>query len=467
MTRRIALLLLLAAASCGAPAVEHPELGFDVPEAWTAGTAPKGTVPAAWWTSFGDSRLTTLVGEALERNSNLQAAAARVARAAAQARIAGADLYPMVSGGGSARRGRQVFVGFPIPGEEVLSTTSTTFGLSLDLSWEVDLWGRLRAKESAALADVQAAQADFAGARLSLVAQTAKIYFAVLEAREQVRLARATVESNRSTTERIRERYQMGLRPALDMRLTEANLSASEATLRMNQERLDATLRQFEILLGRYPSAELAPEGKLPAVPGPVPAGLPSELLERRPDIVAAERRLAAAHERETEAFASLFPRLSLTAAGGTTSEELSDLVDWDYRVWNLAANLLQPIFQGGRLLAAVDLAEAGAKEALARYTDAALRAFGEVETALAAERLLAEREAALVKAVEHSRAASEIAERRYNEGLSNIVALLEVQRRLTSVESMLQNVRRARLEARVNLHLALGGGFEEAKESK
>lgn len=455
----------LGLAACGsAPPVEHPEFPVDVPRAWTAPGAADGRPPGRWWTGFGDPALDALVGEALGKNFSLQAAAGRVHSALAQARIAGADLSPHLAASARGSRQRQNFVGFPIPGgADVLSTTYNSFGLSLDLSWELDLWGRLRARHSAALADVEAEAADYEAARLSLAARVSAAYFAVIAARRQVELARSTLESNRATTERIRDRYRRGLRPALDLRLSEANLSSSEATLRFREAQLDPLVRQLELLLGRYPSGRIGTGATLPEIRAGVPAGLPSELLRRRPDMAAAERRLAASRERVSEAVASLFPQFRLTASGGTASDELSDLADGDFRVWSLAGNLLAPLLQGGRLRAGVALAEAVEHQAFALYAEAALRAFNEVETALASEAALAARERALAEAVELSRSAHALSQRRYAGGLIDIVSLLDVQRRLFLAESELVQVRRARLEARINLLLALGGGIEEA----
>ncbi len=466
------ILFLMAAggmAACaGSPAVKPPAPPVKVPESWTAAETPPGEPRPEWWKDFGDALLDGLVTEALGRSFSLKSAATRVEAALAQARIAGADVYPLLSAGGTGLRQRQNFIGLPIPGgPEVLSTTYTSFGISLDLAWEVDLWGRLRARESAALADAEAAGADYAGAQLSLAAQSAKAYFAAVEARRQVELARSTAGNNREVTARIRDRYVRGLRPALDLRLSEANLAASEATLRLREEQLDRALRQLETLLGRYPAAQLGTAEDLPGLPPPVPAGLPSELVTRRPDLVAAERRLAAAGQRIREARASLYPQVRLTASGGTASSELSDLLDKDFRVWNVVGNLLAPLFQGGRLRAGVDLARANVQQALALYAEAVLRAFSEVETALASERILAERETALREAVEQSRAAYGISQQRYAGGLVDIVTLLDAQQRLFAAESQLLGVRRARLEARVNLHLALGGGFVREPEGE
>jgi NodT family efflux transporter outer membrane factor (OMF) lipoprotein len=224
---------------------------------------------------------------------------------------------------------------------------------------------------------------------------------------------------------------------------------------------MESARHQLEILLGRYPAGKLTLGTTLPEPAGAIPAGLPSGLLERRPDLVAARRRLEAADWRVSEARAGLFPRISLTAAGGTSTEELSDLLDSDFKVWNLAANLAQPIFEGGRLRAGVDLSKAQTREALAAYQAAALRAFGEVETALGAERHLARREKELENAATQYGAALRLAKMRYDAGLDTFITYLDVQRRSLEVEVQWVSIRRARLDNRVDLHLALSGGFD------
>lgn len=450
------------------PARRAPETDVRVPEAWTAETAGPGPVAGAWWESFGDPALDRLVELALGHNQDLRAAAARLERAGAEARIAGADLEPTVGVGLGAARRRQNFIGLPLPGGGVLTSTSTSLGVSVETSWEVDLWGRIRAGARAAVAEYQAAEADLRGARLSIVAQTAKAWFAVVEARQQVELARRSADSFRVVAEQVRLRYEEGLRPALDLRLALSNLAGAEALYETRQVQLDRTLRQLEVLIGRYPSGRLLDEfaaDSLPDRPPEVPSGLPSELVSRRPDLIAAERRLAAVDQRVVQARRALYPRLSLTASGGTASDALSDLLDGDFRVWSLLANLTQPLFQGGRLRAGVDRAEAAREEALAGYVGQALRAFAEVESALAAESHLALRERQLAEAAEQLAAARRLAEQRYRWGLSDYIVVLESQTRALTAESSLLEVRRQLLTNRLDLHLALGGGFDEPQE--
>lgn len=451
--------VFLLGACASAPKVEHPDLIITPPATWSETAA----VPSeAWWTQLGDAELDTLVRQALASNYDLRSAAARLAQAQAQARIAGAPLKPGLSAGATGSRRKQNFVGFPIPGSDsqVLSTTSTNYGINLNLSWEIDLWGKLRAGTGAALADAEAAKADFYGAQLSLAAQTSRAYFAAVEARRQVELASATVDNYQLSSEQINSRYLRGLSSSLELRLGRSNLAAAEATLAQRRQQLDRSLRQLEVLLGRYPSARLVTSEELPQTMGPVPAGLAADLVARRPDLAAAERRLAAATGRLAQSRRALFPSISLTASTGTSSSALGDLLDGDFSVWNLIGNISQPLLQGGRLRAGVDLAQAGVDGALAIYAQSALRAYSEVESALAAEEFLRAQEQALTTASREALAARLLAEDRYAKGLSDLITLLDAQRRAFDSESRLLSVRRQRLDSRIDLYLALGGGF-------
>jgi NodT family efflux transporter outer membrane factor (OMF) lipoprotein len=467
MKRFTVLLLPLALAACaGGARHREPALPFDTPAAWRADAAVGTDAALAaqdWLAAFGEPALSAYVEATLARNPDLQAAAARVERAAALARIAGAPLKPSVSASVSGARSRQNFIDLPfLPPGQILSNTSTNVAFGAAVSWEADLWGRLRAGARAALADLQASEAQYRGARLSLAAQTVKAWFAAVEAGQQVALAESTVASLEASTEQVRSRYEGGLRPSLDLRLSQANLEQERARLAARRDGRSRALRRLETLGGRYPAGGFDVAAALPPLPPAVPAGLPADLIARRPDLVEAERRLAAADSRWLQARRTLYPSVSLTAGGGTSSNELGDLLDGDFRVWNLAANLLQPLFQGGRLRAGVQAADAGAREALAGYAATALRAYAEVENALESERALAEREAHLTLAVEQAREAWRLAEQRYRSGLADYVTVLEAQRRALAGESEWLGVRRLRLDNRVDLHLALGGGFVE-----
>ncbi|MEX2300335.1 MAG: efflux transporter outer membrane subunit [Bryobacterales bacterium] len=458
------LAVTLTAAGCGR-ALQRPErdLTVDPPQAWTgAATLPETGAEGDWWAYFGDNGLDQAVQRALTRNHDLRAAAQRVEAAREQVRIAGAAELPSVDLSIQRGRERRNFVGFPIPGSEgnILSTTFTNATLGVSLNWEADVWGRVKSGTLAAVADSQARQADLMGAHLSLTGQVAKAWFAAIEASHQVAVARATLESYKTSSERVRARFESGLKPSLDLRLALTEVANAEAQLQLRLEQRDRAIRQLEILLGDYPDGDHALAEDLPTVPTGVPAGLPSELVHRRPDLAAAERQLLAADARISVAKAELKPKFTLTSGAGTASNTLRDLLNNDVFVWNLIGGLTQPLFNRGRLQAGVRQNEALAAEAAASYESMMLTAYQEVESALAAENYLAGQETALETATKQSQAARDLAEQRYRLGLADIITLLASHRAALDAESQLLAVRRLRLENRVNLHLALGGGF-------
>ncbi len=466
---------LAIVAALGACSVEPPPRravdGIAAPAAWTTapgqlfdGAAAADAAHGAWWTGFGDPDLDRLVADVLAGNRDLQAAAARLDAAAALGTIAGAPLWPELDGGLTGDRARRLFLGFPFGGGGVPSSTTTVYGLNLTLRWELDVWGRVRAGAAASQADQQAALADFAGAQLSLVAQTCRAYFAAVEANRQLALATATQQSVQATTDDVQDRFRRGTRPALDVHLASTNLANARATVAERRDRLQRALRQLEVLAGRYPAGLAVAAGELPRRMPPVPGALPSELLQRRPDLVAAERHLAAAGCRVDAARAALYPRLSLTASGGTSSTELGDLVDRDFRVWDIAGNLLAPLFRGGALRAEVARNEAQAAQAAAEYGSAVLRAFAEVEEALAAAALATERRDELAAAAEHARQARDVARERWQLGLADFLAVADGQRQSYQAESAWIAAERACLDNRIDLFLALGGGFDAGR---
>lgn len=459
---------LLVAGCAGLAPAERDAKPVSTPDTWTA--ASKVDVPLDTSATplldvgFDDPALAAVVREAIEANNDLRAAAARVERARAQAVIAGADLYPQASTSLDGARRKQNFIGLPIPGAEgeILTNTSTTLGLGLNVSWEVDLWGRLRNQKGAASADLEAALADYEFARLSIAAQTAKVWFAMHEAKSQVALAEATRDNFARSEERIERRYREGLATAIELRLARTSRAAAEAGVARRAQQLDAVTRQLEVILGRYPSGRLEASGDLPPIDHAIPVGLPADLVARRPDLRAAERRLAASDARVASARGALYPQIRLTGSAGTSSNELEDLLDGDFSVWSFAAGLLQPIFQGGRLRANVDLNEAIADEQAAAFVQRALGAYAEVETALVAEEALVRQEEALRVAAENAVAARASAEDRYMAGVGDYILVLTSQRDAFDAESRLLDVQRQRLTSRIDLILALGGGFDD-----
>ncbi|MBI1195515.1 MAG: efflux transporter outer membrane subunit [Gammaproteobacteria bacterium] len=417
-----------------------------------------------WLGDFDAPGLDAVVTEALNANRNLQAAAARVEAARAQATISGAALWPDASLSFSAQRSRRTPSGLAVGS----SPAVTRFGLDGNISWEADFWSRLDDQAKAAGLTAEASAADYGAARLSLVASVTQSWFAVAEASAQTFLAEHTVESFRRARNTIDERYRRGLASALDLHLARENVATAESALAQWRRDRDGATRVLETLLGRYPGAALSSDGVLPAVREAVPSGLPSSLLNRRPDLLAAEMRLRAASYRLTAARKNLLPSIQLTTSAGVASSALSNLLDWNRLVWSILGSVTQPLFSGGQLTAERALAAADHRELWATYAQTVLTAFREVETALAAEQWYRDQKVALDVASTEADAAVKLAFEQYGQGLIDIVTLLETQRRAFTAESNRLRTIRQRLDNRVALYLALGGPFEApTKETK
>jgi outer membrane protein, multidrug efflux system len=460
--RALGPILVLAVAAFAGCALKAPperdELtkqsfpNLQVPPAWTApggaATTP-GEVGKSWLGSFNDPQLNALVEETLKYNPDLQVAAARVEQAASFVKVAGATMLPQVS---ALARG----------GGSLSGDSSGLEGVGIFANWELDLWGRVRAGREAASGQYVSAAFDAEYARQSLAALVAKSWFLATEAR----LQKANAEEMTAASERqlglAQDRLRVGRGDEYDVVLARANLASFRDSVRSLDLAYQQALRALEALAGRYPAAALAVPVQFAAPPGPVPAGMPSELLERRPDVVAAERRVAAAFYRVEEAKAARLPRISLTAAITSISSELFVLKERDNPVWSAGASLTAPLFLGGQLQAQVEIRTAEQKQALAEYGRVGARAFGEVESALSSSFALEDREAILRQAVADNARALELANVRYRVGVGDLRAVSQQSLALQAARTALLRVQAERLVQRVNLHLALGGGFVE-----
>lgn len=468
--------------SCSAtpPVSRLEEAGIDVPAEWSSLAGGSRPVDSQWLRRFDDARLESLIAEAERNNPDMKMAASRVAQAAEQARIVASAARPTASLGVGARRSRQNFIGFPdfsggsSPPTEaeqtVLQNLSNTFGPSLDISWELDVWGRVREGTAAAMAEAQAVEMDFAAARTSLGAQVAKAWFALAEAEEQHRLAGETLSATEETERALRDRFRAGQAEGqivgAQYRLAKSDTASARAALQQAAGARDSARRQLEILVGRPARGTLTGPTKLPAPPPRPPAGLPSELLVRRPDVRAAERRFAASGKKTSEARRALFPQFKLTATTGTSTDDLNSILDSDFGVWTLAGNVIQPVLTGGRLRAEVRVREEQDLEAVAGLQKVVLKAFGEVEIALAADAFLARRETALREAVALANEADTEARAAYRDGVGDILTVFATQNRRLATEAQFITVRRLRLDNRINLHLALGGDYVPVKRN-
>lgn len=458
----VALIGFLGSCALQSPSSQIDQAGT-VPGSWSATREAKAGVDHRWVRKIGGGELASLVAEALRANPNLKASAARVDQAAAVAKVAAAERYPSLGFGGQGTRQKQNFIGFPGLGGGGGSITNS-FGVSLDAAWEVDVWGKMKAGTEAAVADAEAQAQVYQGARTSLAAQVAKAWLAVAEANEQVAMAERAVKSREESEDAVRSRFERALAEeggsAAQVRLSQSDLASGRAELERRRSDQKQALRQLELLLGRYPAAAIREGAKLPSMPSSPPVGLPSELLLRRPDILEAERRLAASGRRVDEARKARFPSIRLTGGLGTATDQLSKILSSDFGVWSLGGSLSQPIFDGGRIQGGIERAEAVDRESVANFQRIVLAAFGEVEQALSADIFLKRREDETSTAAKLAKEASDRAAEEYRAGTGDVLTYLTAQQREIDTSTQLISLRRLRLANRVDLHLALGGNF-------
>ena len=417
------------------------------PPQWTATGASAGTMSDNWLAGFRDDQLSAIVADAIVHNADLRVAAARVEQAILFAKLAGATLYPSVDviakGGGK------------------LSGDNTGLqGGVLTASWELDLWGRVRYGRAAATADAAAAAAEFEYARQSIAATVARSWFLAIEAGLQAEIARGALRDNEALVRLAEDRARIGVGNEEEVFVARSGLGTYEDALRQIELSREQAIRALELLAGRYPAAALSVAASLPTAPETMPAGLPSELLERRPDVIAAERRVAAAFNRIGEAKAARLPRISLTTGLSAISSELFVLKERDNPVWNAGASLLAPLYRGGALQTQVEIRTAEQRQAIAAYAGVGLRAFGEVENALAAELAARDRERILTRTLGDSRRALEIVQQQFKVGSTDLRFVTQRQLALNSTQSALVRAQSEQRVQRVNLHLALGGSF-------
>ena len=455
----IATLLTACAVKAPPPAEEMrkealPDVVLDRPQ-WAAGAGVSADpVPQDWLHTFNDPQLDALVQEAIAHNPDLRVAGARVEQAAQSLIIAQSALRPQLgifgTGGGKTGGGGD--------------SSSALQAIMLFASWELDLWGRVRYARNAAQQDLLSAQADIEFARQSLAASVAKAWFTATQLTLNAAIAGDMLRSANQLTSLAQDRERVGVGTDADTavaRGTAKELEASQLQIELGRTQ---ALRALELLVGRYPAAEVQARADLLAVPGPVAAGLPLQMLERRPDVIAAERRVAAAFNRVGEAKAARLPSITLSGNfGAFESEILTIKEDFENPAGGFGARLLAPLYQGGAITAKVEIRTLQQKEAIADYARVSLRAIGDVENALAASASLARRAALLADALNEQSRALELTENQFKIGRADRRAVEQQRINMQNARIALHNVRTDELAGRVNLHLALGGNFAPA----
>lgn len=459
-SRCLSLILFSSVLLCACTATKSPDRDnivtqalpstTAIPQSWQSLAAKPGEIDSGWLSHFKDPQLESLVQEALNNNLSLRAATANVTKAEALAVQAGAALKPAVGLGGSTRST-----------ESGRGNLLDTDAMAISVSWELDLWGKLRARAQSGEEAYFATVAEYEFARLSLVGQVTKTWLLATEIHQQQLLAEETIVIFKQMLQYAKNRRDVGKVTSLDVHLAAADLASAESALRTIKNTQLQVTRSLEILLGRYPSSEIQARKEFLPLPDSIPSGVPSDLLERRLDLISAERLVAAAFQRTEEAKAAKLPSFSLTASAGQSSSDLVSLLGLDKNYFNVGANFIAPLYSGGALDAQVEIQTANQEQALANYGQTALKAFSEVESALTNERVLGEQEDLIRVSVKENKDALRITKNQYNVGKIDLFTVLQIQARLNSARSELIRILNARLTQRVDLHMALGGDFE------
>lgn len=444
--------VLVVLAGCSVHKRQRVVLPTAIPESYTEADAEeKPTLHIEhWWNMFNDQKLNFLMGEAFSHNLDLSQAFARYEQLEALRRKVTASQSPFVTLEGQASRDSQP----SFAGDNI----GNSYRFSSAAGYELDLWEKLKSGTEAAALDAEASREDIKSLYMSLSAQLAEFYYLAVEQREQLNLTNGTIESFQDALARVELRYQEGIVPALDVYQARQNLASAQIRRPVFESNLAVTEHAIAVLLGKYPdrgrSGDLA---MLPETPANFPAGLPSELLARRPDVNAALLRLRASDERIAAAIAERFPSFNLLGSYGSSSSSFPT-GDISGVFWNLLIHLAQPLLDGGSRTAEVDRRRAEFSEILAQYHKTVLTAFQEVEDALARNQNSEERIVRLEEGVSASKAAQRLAIDQYAQGLSDYLPVLTAQQILFDAESALIEARRQLISDRIQLARALGG---------
>ncbi|MEW6584100.1 MAG: efflux transporter outer membrane subunit [Nitrospirota bacterium] len=462
--------ILLALCSCAVgPDYRRPDVTDLTPADWRWKVAePKDDIPKGeWWRVFSDPVLDELEVNAMAGNQNLRAAVARVDEARAIARISRSQFFPELSLDPSFRRERTSGnLPTPIP-VDVPSAHINTYSIPIDLSYEVDLWGRVRRSFESARAQAEASISDYQNVLLMLTADVAVNYYLIRSLDSEIASLRRTVESQSESVRLLNDRFLIGVIAEIDVVQAKAELAGNKAEMVDTIRRRTETLHALALLCGKPAGSFEISERPLSASPPIVPAGLPSSLLERRPDIARAERSLAARNAQIGVAKAAYFPAVHLTGQAGYLSAEAGDLISADSRVWSIGPGMALPLFNAGRIAAGVEQTEAAYQEALAEYRQTVITAFKEVEDSLAEVVLRKEQAAAQAEAFLSSSRVTELARARYGAGTVSRLELLDAERNMLRHERRVAQLDGRRFTASVRLIKALGGGWKQNVPSR
>ncbi len=466
----------LLAAGCAVGPNYHPPK-VNTPDQWTGLSAastddtsvatPEAATVAEWWKHFHDPELDSLISKAVQTNLTLKQAQERILQAREARTVAGASMLPSLDASSNVSNSRSGLSATPAGGstQSLTSKSRNLFQSGLDATWELDLFGGIRRSIEAADANLQAAVEDSRDVMVTLTAEVALNYVELRGYQQQVAIAQKNLESQRRTAELTHKRFDVGFASRLDVANADAQVATTQSQIPLLEASAQQSIYSLSVLLGREPAAlltELSPQGGIPATPPVVPIGLPSDLLQRRPDIRRAEAQLHSATAEIGVATADLFPKFSLTGSAGQQGLTVGSLGSLASRFWSVGPSVTLPLFNAGKIRANIRLQNAAQQQALLAYQQTVLTALQDVETALVAYAKEQQHGAALLNAVSANETAVDLSTRLYTAGQGDFLNVLTAQRDLYSSEDALVQSNRAVDTDLIALYKALGGGWEK-----
>ena len=455
----ILLLLHILFVSCSAY-TKKVNLSIDAPypenDSWESiniDLSNESVISRNWWEIFNDPILDSTMQIFVNNNYDLKLAYSSLQSAKELSKINGSDILPNINI--SLLDGNALGIGSNIP--------SDMYGLNISSSWEVDLWGKLLSKNISSRYEYKSNIYDYDYLKLSIISQGVKMYFNLVEAKEQENLAKSSVNALQDIFNIVEDRYNQGVRSSLDYRLALSNLLAAEAVLEQKKIIIDNISRQIEVMIGAYPSGTFTGLGALPNKLLPIPSNLPSTIVSTRPDIKAAYNRLKSARSNLDYANKSMLPIINLTDNSGVMSTSLKKLLDGEFSLWNIGTSIALPIFQSGKIQANRQFSKSMYEQSEIEYVYILLKAFSEIENKLSISKMLDDQFKALDAAYIQSEEAYNLAKDRYNNGLSDLITVLDSQKRMFDTKGQMIAIRKMLIENRIDLLICLGGRLSES----
>ena len=472
-----AFIFLLGCANNTSITIE--DIDIDIPDRWQTTIPDYEPLTGKWWSMFNDPELEQFIDAILENSPNIKTIINNRKIALQNAKINGSGVFPTLnpslnssksqqnlSGFGfgeffSNMNGSQDSIGGGSSDNEVVTFDSESYGLSLNLQWEIDVWGRVLNGRRAAFKEYESLDYELSYLAYSTIVRSTQTYFQAIEASEQLKIAQESYESLVRIRDLVEDRFKRGIKSSLDFRLAETSVSTAKIAIEDRKNQLHSLNRNLEIISGDYPAGILISNHELPDTIPEISAGIPADIITRRPDINALVLRVEAAGLNLSQAKRNLLPGLTLNGSVGTSAKKLEDILNDDNSVWSLSAGVVSPLFNGGKLKSAVKIQESVIENAKQELIQGLLLAFSEIETILYLEESIKVKLDAIKNAVSQSESAYLLSTERYDKGITTLESVLNSQRQYNDIRSRYLSLKRQRIENRLSLLLAIGGVYE------